>query len=186
MFSINSFYLSIFNFFDLVLLKSKLNYIFYSYTNTYYTNLAYILPKIKAFTVYFNEQMNTILTERWQFSTVRTLFYNSLFKFWKQFYIVSYAKIRYKGKGYKLYLKKENRIFFQFGLSHKWYVHDTNSHFFFLTKGKMLFLGLNKKIFYDFLFKLIRSRYLNIFTARGLRLSRQVVFKKVGKISAYR
>ena len=53
-------------------------------------------------------------------------------------------------------------------------------------KGKLLFLGLNKKVFYDFLFRLIRSRYLNIFTARGLRLSRQVVFKKVGKISAYR
>jgi hypothetical protein len=53
-------------------------------------------------------------------------------------------------------------------------------------KGKLLFLSSNKKRLFDFLFKLIRSRYLNIFTARGLRLSRQTVFKKVGKVSAYR
>ncbi len=186
MFTVNSFYLYVFNFFDLVLLKSKLNYIFYSYTNIYFTNLSYIKPKFSDFQIYFNGQMKTMIINKWRCSTVRTLFYKSLYKFWKQFYIISYAKIRYKGKGYKLYLKKENRIFFQFGLSHKWYVSDVYSHFFFLMKGKLLFLGLNKKVFYDFLFRLIRSRYLNIFTARGLRLSRQVVFKKVGKISAYR
>ena len=84
-----------------------------------------------------------------------------------------------------MYLKKFNRIFLQFGFSHKVYVADNNTLFSFLSKGKLMFLGYNKKTLYDFLFKLIRLRYVNIFTVRGIRLSRQVIFKKVGKVSAY-
>lgn len=186
MFSINSFFVSTHNHFNLVLLKSKLNYIFYAYSDTYYVNTSYIVFLKKKWDIFFNKQMKTIIQKSWKMSNVRTAIYNSFFKFWKQFVVVTYAKIRYKGKGYKLYLKKEQRIFFQFGLSHKWYVADIFTHFFFLMKGKLLFLSSNKKRLFDFLFKLIRSRYLNIFTARGLRLSRQTVFKKVGKVSAYR
>lgn len=186
MFNINSFYTYTFNLFKLVLLKKKLTFIFYSYTEEYVVKMSYIGLCMSNLRFFFSKQMKTLIIDKWRLTTVRVAVYNALFKFWKQFFILTFAKIKYKGKGYKLYLKKKNRIFLQFGLSHKTYTNDVNSHFFFLMKGKLLFLGLNKKKFNDFLYKLIRLKYINIFTIRGLRLSRQVIFKKTGKISTYR
>jgi hypothetical protein len=168
---------------DVTLIKSMKHVVMYSTSDVYYIQISYLYNAGK---VFFEKQTKTFCTGLRHWNTSRNFFLSSLKKVWRQFYIVSFVKTRYSGKGYKVYLKKLNRIFLQFGLSHKAYVNSNQSFFTFYSKSKLFFLGYNKKTLYDFIYRFIRLRYLNIFTLRGLRLSRQKMFKKVGKISAYR
>jgi hypothetical protein len=53
-------------------------------------------------------------------------------------------------------------------------------------KMKMVFFGTNFFEIRYFLSSLIHWRPMNVYNGRGLRFSRQLVFRKFGKVSAYR
>ena len=74
----------------------------------------------------------------------------------------------------------------QFGFFHRVYVYAFNISVKFLSKTSVLLFGFSKydlmTVGHDF-----KSRKpINIFTGRGVRFSRQVVYKKTGKVSSYR
>lgn len=128
--------------------------------------------------------------------------YNS-FLFWLNFSLISlvkswfnnilkvsynyiFLKLKYKGKNYRWHRKKKG-IVLRFGHSHLIYSKKPNS-IFLKKKGRMkiIFFGTNIELIYVFLRNLIKWKPSNVYTGRGLRLSRQRLLRKSGEISAYR
>jgi ribosomal protein L6P/L9E len=95
--------------------------------------------------------------------------------------------MRFKGKIYKVKRTKKKKLKLSFGRSHKTIVVLKNLFLKKRRKQKHKFLLISSSK-YDIvqpaaLIKSVRS--INMFTQRGLRLSRQIIYKKVGKKSSY-
>ncbi len=97
-----------------------------------------------------------------------------------------FRKIKFRGKGYYMYRNKRNTIVFRFGKSHRTYRYGFHTFLKVLSKTAIFF---SSRVVYDlnfFLLTVFQVRPINLFTLRGIRFSRQLVYKKTGKISSYR
>lgn len=99
---------------------------------------------------------------------------------------IFYQKMKFKGKGYYVYKNYRNVLAFQFGYAHRVKIYVPYLNVKFLSKTSILFFGLNtfdilhaSRLFFE-------KRPLNLFTGRGVRFVRQIVYRKAGKISTYR
>lgn len=99
------------------------------------------------------------------------------------FYLISNLKVRFSGKGYKL-VKYAKRVALYLNTSHTQWLFLFKSMIFKIQKQKYLIINLHKKELSNVSRNLVSARPLNIYTKRGLRASRQDVFKKIGKRSA--
>ena len=97
-----------------------------------------------------------------------------------------FLKIKFKGKGYYIYKNARNTVAPQFGYAHRVYVYAQATSVKFLSKTKILIFGLSKKDVLLSGYNLMRTKPINIFTGRGVRFARQVIYKKTGKVSSYR
>jgi ribosomal protein L6P/L9E len=161
--------------------KNSYNLFFYS--KTYFFTLT-VLEKCKNLQfdigtnqVFFKNPFpnNFVAT----YGTVINSLYNTLIR-------PNFIKVTFKGKGYYIYKNYRNTITPQFGYSHRLYLYASHTRVKFLSKTSLLIFGINaediKKVS-----STIRSwRFINIFTNRGVRFSKQVVYKKSGKVSTYR
>lgn len=103
---------------------------------------------------------------------------NNTFIFLNQFFKYKYFKIKFTGKGYKI--KKKKRIFFfLFNRAHPtriWW------RYIFFKKFRKYKMYLKSTNFSNSLaYNLLNIRKINIFTKKGLRLTRQKRLKKKGK-----
>lgn len=102
-------------------------------------------------------------------------------KFFMTWNTVLYKKITFTGKGYKI-VKWKNLIFFFFNAAHVIFLINRNSVLKKIRKNKILFFFKDYNSFNFFFFlNVIKVRYVNLFTKRGLRFSRQLIRKKRGK-----
>jgi hypothetical protein len=95
-------------------------------------------------------------------------------------------KLRFKGKSFRWH-RRRGGLVLRFGHSHlvtcppprhpRWKKHG---------KAKLIFFHSNAAVLRDFLRGVVRWREPNRYHSRGLRLSRQVIVRKAGKVSAYR
>lgn len=98
----------------------------------------------------------------------------------------SFIKFKYRGKGFKV--KKFNskrKLTFRLGKSH-WTKLLWNPHTLTVKRTKKntyCCIGWKKKIFNNFLLIVKKIKGVNRYTKRGLRLSRQGVVKRFGKVS---
>lgn len=97
-----------------------------------------------------------------------------------------FKKLKFKGKGYYIYKNLRNTITPQFGYAHRLYVYSFFTSVRFLSKTSIIVFGLLKADVTLTALRIKRMRVINIFTGRGVRFSRQVIYKKVGKVSSYR
>ena len=97
-----------------------------------------------------------------------------------------FLKLRFRGKGYYLYKNFRYVITPQFGDSHRRYFYAYLASVIFLTKTKIIVFGRSTLQVIQLSNALNTIRPINIFTGRGMRFARQVVYRKVGKISTYR
>jgi len=103
---------------------------------------------------------------------------------WDTYY---FSKIKFKGKVYKISKYRNNNLKLSFGRCHK---NMMVVRSLFLkkrkkVKTKCMIFGTSK-IDLDFSKSLIiKVRPISMFTQRGLRLARQVVYRKIGKKSSY-
>jgi hypothetical protein len=97
-----------------------------------------------------------------------------------------FSKIKFKGKGYYIYKNYRNVVAPQFGYSHRIYIYSVQNALCFLTKTKILIFGWSCISLLKLGQKLLLTRPLNVFTGRGMRFVRQIVYRKTGKISSYR
>ena len=114
------------------------------------------------------------------------LYLNSLSELFSRFSKPFFLKIRFRGKGYYMYKNKRNTIAPQFGYAHRVYVYAHAHSVKFLSKTKILLFGLSKNEIFNTGYNLKQVKPINIFTGRGIRFARQIVYKKTGKVSSYR
>jgi ribosomal protein L6P/L9E len=107
-------------------------------------------------------------------------------KILSSFSVKHFIKLKFKGKGYYIYKNKRNTITPQFGYSHRHYLYGYFTSVKFRSKTSIMIYSLSYSniIFYSFLLKALRP--INIFTGRGVRFNKEIIFKKVGKVSSYR
>lgn len=108
----------------------------------------------------------------------------TLFKFEGFFF----NKIKFKGKGFRIKLKKKNKILkLTFGHSHINYIFINKKNWVVSRINKYKYFFINKNDFNMRLFlkKLCNIKTINKYTKRGLRLFRQIVYKRKGKKSTY-
>ena len=97
-----------------------------------------------------------------------------------------FQKIKFQGKGYYVYKTVRNTIAPQFGYAHRIYVYAQAVSVKFLSKTKIMVFGLSKLDVIAISNSIKAVKPINIFTGRGVRFSRQVVYRKTGKVSSYR
>ncbi len=99
--------------------------------------------------------------------------------FIKQFSLCNSSKIKFTGKGYKIKKNSKESLILLFNRSHTTTIWWKNIIVKKLKKYKMYikYNPINKKIIET----LINVRPVNIFTKKGLRRSRQILYKKKGK-----
>lgn len=117
--------------------------------------------------------------------------YNILYKsiinsFYEILFKPAFSKLNFKGKGYYIYKNYRNTITPQFGYSHRLYLYAFFVHVSFLSKTTLILFGFNPNSINITAKQIFSWRPLNIFTGRGVRFSKQIIYKKSGKVSSYR
>lgn len=161
-------------FFDL---KQFNNFFVYFYFMILLSTLTPNKLKIWFVTIYHNNYL--IISAYW--------LHNMIFSnIW--FFLISLKtlKVKFFGKGYRIFLSKyRNSITFNFGFSHYYLIYFFNIIPIILAKTKLFFFGINYFIAKFQLNKFLSLRKINIFTMKGIRLFKQIIKKKIGKLSTY-
>lgn len=162
--------------FNINILNKNNSFILYSYNKNYF------------FKINFKKNLSILSRSCIEFS-YKGIYLGLLNKevnyFFNSFFFLKFKKIKFSGKGYRIYLKKKYYIYTKLGYSHKLFLYNFNNFFKFLGKYKAFIFFINQSV-NKFIKNLINLRYINIFTQRGFRLTKQVIYKKKGKISSYR
>lgn len=153
------------------------------YSDTYFVNVAFrtewtdlgYVPNLHLLTLRYKSS-----------SHCYSMFLRAAHQLFSRFSRPFFLKIRFKGKGYYLYKNKRNTIAPQFGYAHRLYVYSPANAVKFLTKTKLVLFGLSKKDVLGTGYSLKKTRPIKIFTGRGVRFARQVIYRKTGKVSSYR
>lgn len=95
-------------------------------------------------------------------------------------------KIRYKGKSFR-WLRRAGSLVLRFGRSHASFVRfGTHVKRRKLGRMSLILFGFGRSELFFLGRLIVRQRRMNIYHRRGLRLARQTVFRKDGKVSIYR
>jgi len=118
---------------------------------------------------------------------------NFLRTFWKRLILIFHSftkiffiKLKFKGKGYYIYKNKRNTIALQFNYSHIKRLYFYFTYVKFLSKISVILYGVNPRTLITAGNLFIKMRPLNIFTGKGVRFNRQIIYRKTGKVSSYR
>ena len=155
----------------------------YLYSDVYFINL---LVSVKINYTQFERPTSSFTFDVYAVFSQWLLYVRRFSMLLNRFTTAYFTKLRFRGKGYYLYKNFRNVITPQFGYSHRRYFYTYYSSVIFLTKTKILLFGLSIRQVTLLSHQLKTIRPANIFTGRGMRFSRQVVYRKVGKISTYR
>lgn len=164
--------------------KNEVNYKhYYIYSTTYF----FLIPFLYKFLMFYYDKQINVLSFRFFFRNNYYLLFWNFFKiFFYSFSRVFFLKLKFKGKGYYIYKNKRNTIAFQFGYSHIKYLYSFSIFVKFITKTIILLFGINKLNVRKKSHALFSVRSINVFTGKGIRFSKQIIYKKVGKVSSYR
>jgi ribosomal protein L6P/L9E len=134
----------------------------------------------------YDVQTNTILLEALKFSNFFQMYWKALQNLLHSFSTIFFVKLKFKGKGYYLYKNTRNTITTQFGHSHRIYIYSFFISVKFLSKTSVFLFGFSKRDLLSIGYQLRAARPINLFTGRGIRFNRQILYRKTGKISTHR
>lgn len=157
--------------------------IFYLFTQNYYVTVTF--NKIHDLISYDSNYRVIYGTSRFNlqhYSLVSTLL-KLTFKF---FNLPSFVKIKFKGKGYYVYKGSRNTVTPQFNYYHRIYIYSFFSELKFIRKTSIIIFGYLIKDLIKVGTLIKSKRPINVFTGRGVRFARQIIYKKTGKVSSYR
>lgn len=113
-------------------------------------------------------------------------YFNEINKYLKTFEIYFFIKIKFKGKGFKIkFNKKLKLIKFYFGRSHITFYKLKRIKLKKITKYKFLIKSLNLSQLNKKASGITYIKPVNLYTLRGIRVSRQIIRKRKGKKSSY-
>lgn len=170
---------------SVVILNSNFsNYkIIYLYNNVYF--FKFITPKMFS-NLYFDYNTHTIVFNSIFINTYYKLYWFYLNQLFSILNKPQFNKIKFKGKGYYIYKNKRNTITPQFGFAHRIFIYAFFLNVKFLSKTSIFVFGFLKQDIIYLSNNIKSTRPINIFTGRGVRFSRAIVYKKQGKVSSYR
>lgn len=157
--------------------------IFYMYNGVYFVNFVLFEGETR---FNYDRQTSSVSLKKYDSSYTYFSFLKSLNDLISRFNKPFFLKLKFKGKGYYVYKNYRNTIAPQFGYAHRVYIYSFANSVRFLSKTKVFLFGLSKTDILKTGYGLFRTRPINVFTGRGVRFARQVVYKKTGKIGAYR
>ena len=152
--------------------------------STFYQVMSPIPSVFSSFSMSYNSGVLklTSLVSNVYYKTYIEHFNYIVASFFKPYFI----KIKFRGKGYYIYKNIRNTIAPQFGYSHRVYIYSYFNKVKFIGKTKVILFGLVKEDVLSAAYTLKSKRSINIFTGRGVRFAKQIVYKKQGKVSSYR
>jgi hypothetical protein len=104
---------------------------------------------------------------------------NGLNSFLKQFYFYEHSKIKFAGKGYKIKKNSNKSIILLFNRAHITIAWWRN---LFLKKHRKYKVYIRHSVLQKSMVDLLLNvRRVNFFTKKGLRTSKQILYKKKGK-----
>lgn len=74
----------------------------------------------------------------------------------------------------------------QFGFAHRRYFYAASFRVRFLSKTKIILFGFARNDLATFAHDFKGYKPINVFTGRGVRFARQIIYRKTGKVSLYR
>lgn len=162
------------------MLPNRINYNFPFFDNIKFNYEKFLLAHVfiaRNFSYFFT--VNLVL----DYSNIKLLNKFNLF-FYKTFSF-HWVRVSFKGKGYRLRkFRKNYKVTLNFGHSH-WTKLLLSESFFFKKMKRQNYVCLIDKYFkykiFKFYIKFIKR--LNAYTKRGLRLKKQFIRKRFGKIS---
>lgn len=158
-------------------------YYIFMWSQNYFFKLP--LPQITS-TLSFDHNTRQMSFSSSYINNFTNLYTTLLNSFYKILIKPIFTKLKFKGKGYYIYKNYRNTITPQFGYSHRLYLYTFFLYVTFLSKTSLIIFGLNLVDLSTVAKNLFTWRPLNIFTGRGVRFSKQIVYKKSGKVSSYR
>jgi ribosomal protein L6P/L9E len=171
---------------SLLLLKhseTNSSYKLYFYNSVYY--FTFLAPKTTVICKP-NSHTNTIFFSQRFFNSSYNHYLTTLSSLFNSLSSVFFTKMKFKGKGYYIYKNFRNTIAPQFGYSHRIYIYAFNIRVKFLSKTSILLFGLSKRDILSVGYTFKSKKPINIFTGRGVRFSKQIIYRKTGKVSSYR
>jgi ribosomal protein L6P/L9E len=163
-----------------IYLPKNINFLYLNNMHIYiYNSNIFLLLNFLNYSIYFNKFLNImkIKNKKLNRKIHNKKFLNNFLFTWDNFF---FSKIYFLGKGFKL--KKINKnIYFNFNYSHIKLLINQKTIIKKIQKTKLLIFSKNlvdiKKLSLDI--KNIKN--LNPYTKRGLRKSKQIVYKKKNK-----
>lgn len=157
--------------FKISVLKNKISLYVYIYNNTFYCLLR------------LNNTVNLKIISNKYVNLKHNLFKEALNKdikdFLLQFYFYHFVKIKFAGKGYKIKKNTKQSMLLLFNRAHTTTIWWRKISIKRLRKYKIYMkCNYNFRVIQE---QILSIRYVNIFTKKGLRMSRQILMKKKGK-----
>lgn len=182
------------NFKYFLYLPSNWNFLLFQKNNLNFLNLymyslnyIFILPFFKKFLCFnYDNSINVIVLSFYFKNNFFSLFWDYFKILFFSFSKIFFKKLKFKGKGYYIYKNIRNTIALQFGYSHMMYIYSFFVTVKFITKTTILMFGTNYTSILKKSYSLFDIKKINIFTGKGIRFSRQIIYKKTGKVSSYR
>ena len=151
----------------------------YIYDHNYY----YIIKlPLKYFNIQFDKKLKLLNIKFINFNNNLLLYFNKLKLIIFSFSLFFFKKLKFKGKGYYMFKNKRNTFNLRLGYSHKLTMYCFNTYSLFLTKTSLIFFSKNKHNMVSNVLKLKNFKKINVFTGRGIRFNKQLIYKKVMKI----
>ena len=167
----------------MLLIRTNLSNKIYVYSTTYHINTT--LPS--SFTNYhYDSNTRTVSFNNLAENNYKNLYINKLNQLLSLSNNPCFIKIKFKGKGYYIYKNKRSTITPQFGFAHRHYIYASYVFVKFRSKTSIVLYGTSKTDLIKIGLEIKRLRPINIFTGRGVRFNKQVIYKKTGKVSSYR
>lgn len=134
----------------------------------------------------FDKNSNSLVIEKNFINDTNNKFSRFLKRFLKSWDNYFFKKIKFKGKGFRMrFLKKNKLVKFFFGRSHKTFIIFKKIILKKISKYKFILKSINPKKLSDNSSLVTKIKPLNVYTLRGLRFSRQTIFKRKGKKGTY-
>lgn len=171
-------------FWDFLFIKKNDNhFLLYFYSHSYF----FFLPLSTKFLIFFfDKKTKSFLLYFFYINSFYRIFWNIFKLVFFSFTKIFFRKLKFKGKGYYIYKNLRNTIALRFGYSHIKRLYFFFSYVKFLSKTSVFIFGIDKFTIFNLSKQLKNVRPINIFTGKGVRFTRQIVYRKTGKISSYR
>jgi ribosomal protein L6P/L9E len=168
---------------NITMIKRKLSITLYIYNKTYFYKIS---ETEGTQNIFLDKETNTISFVTLKKNPYTKLYVSLLHNFLFSLNYYFFTKIKFTGKGYRIAFRKKKKIInFYFGHSHNTIVVFRSVLLKKPHKYKFLIFS-NSKRKLNFLNEMILNiKPINIFTKRGLRNSRQTIFKRTGKKAGY-